>query len=291
MLGSFVNAIEWRLHHFRLLTLFNIILLILLIVSLIFLSKNIFSVTDQKKYQFVNNAHDSSQANLKKEIQEYEPILRNNPFGFPAGSLKGISVSLSETISSDMNLLGTISGGSIHGYAVLADKDGNQTMFRTGESVFESGKLKTVEKYKVVIERNGKLNEIFMKEVPLSESLPEKSGLPSAARNIGKGEYVLDQKFVQSALDKPHQIMTDAKLVPNMVGNQQDGFLVQDVKRNGIYDNLGMQNGDILLRINNYGISNPENALQAFMALRGMDRVQLDLIRGGNRRTMTYQIK
>jgi len=45
------------------------------------------------------------------------------------------------------------------------------------------------------------------------------------------------------------------------------------------------------LRINEYDISNPERALQAFTALKGMERVQVDLIRSGSRMTMTYQIK
>jgi len=52
-----------------------------------------------------------------------------------------------------------------------------------------------------------------------------------------------------------------------------------------------LQDGDVLLRINEYDISNPERALQAFTALKGMERVQVDLIRSGSRMTMTYQIK
>ncbi len=45
------------------------------------------------------------------------------------------------------------------------------------------------------------------------------------------------------------------------------------------------------MRINEYDISDPERALQAFTALRGLDRIQLDLIRNGAKMTMTYQIK
>jgi general secretion pathway protein C len=92
-------------------------------------------------------------------------------------------------------------------------------------------------------------------------------------------------------LDNPAQIMTDAKLIPNMVNGKPDGFILQEIRKNGVYDNLGMKNGDILLRINGSNISTPENALQTFMALKGMDKVQLDIIRDGNRMTLNYQIR
>jgi general secretion pathway protein C len=110
-------------------------------------------------------------------------------------------------------------------------------------------------------------------------------------RSVGKGEYIIDQKAIQYALDNPTQIMTDAKLVPNMAKDKQDGFVLREVRKGGIYDNLGMQNGDVLLRINSFSISNPENALQAFTALRGMEKIQLDIIRDKNRMVMNYQIR
>ena len=101
----------------------------------------------------------------------------------------------------------------------------------------------------------------------------------------------MDQKAVQYAIDNPTQIMTDAKLIPNMVKGKQEGFTLREVRKNGLYDSLGMQNGDVLLRVNNFNISSPESALQAFTALKGMDKVQLDIVRNNNRMTMNYQIK
>jgi general secretion pathway protein C len=95
----------------------------------------------------------------------------------------------------------------------------------------------------------------------------------------------------QQASDNPTQIMTDARLRPHKRNGREEGFLLSEVKTGGIYHSLGLRNGDVLLRINEYDISNPEIALQAFTALRGMDRIQIDLLRAGSKMTMTYQIK
>jgi general secretion pathway protein C len=86
-------------------------------------------------------------------------------------------------------------------------------------------------------------------------------------------------------------MMTDARLKPNITDGKEEGYVLSEVKTGGIYQSLGLQDGDVLLRINDYDISNPERALQAFTALKGLERVQIDLIRSGSKMTMTYQIK
>ena len=45
------------------------------------------------------------------------------------------------------------------------------------------------------------------------------------------------------------------------------------------------------LRINDYNITNVDSALQAFSALRGMERVNLDILRNGEKVTLTYLLK
>jgi general secretion pathway protein C len=167
-------------------------------------------------------------------------------------------------------------------------------MFKVGESVFESGKLVSVEKYRASIESNGKLIKINMVDVLAPSEMEDIKGrrVPAGpVQMVKRGEYMIDQKVVQQSLENPTQIMTDAKLIPHMIQGKQEGFILRDVRRNGFYENLGMQNGDVLLRINSFNISNPESALQAFTALRGMDKVQLDIIRSNNRMTLTYQIR
>jgi len=96
---------------------------------------------------------------------------------------------------------------------------------------------------------------------------------------------------LQSAMANPTQIMMDARLFPNLVKDRQEGFILREIRKDGFYDHLGLQNGDVLLQVNGSSISSPENALQAFMALKGMDRVKLDIIRNSNRLTLNYQIR
>lgn len=277
------------------LAILNVFMALFLSVAALVFVRELLSAAYGKAKKPVYSSSASSQK-TRQGLREYGAILKNNPFGFPAGQLKELSVSDEGSVSySDIKLIGTVAGPSARSYAIFADKNGRQEVFRIGESVFGAGKLKKVESDKVFIIGIGGGREI---NIPLAEIVavkevgpPEGAAGSDFARSLGRGSYIVDQKKILHALENPNQLMTDARLQPNLVSGRQEGFILREVRSGGIYQSLGLQNGDVLLRINDYNISNPDNALQAFTALRGMDRVQVDLLRSGSKITMTYQIR
>lgn len=289
-----MELINIRYHYFKIVTVANIIIGLLILASLVFFIRNIAIVVQKKDTKRVSSSPVESRKHENKDIKDYEALLQTNPFGVSAGSVKRGPSEGERAAISDIKLIGTISGSSNDGYAVFIGSDGKQAMFKTGEKVFGVGELKKIEKNSVFIQKNGKLIKISMTDLlTLSDMQSSKraTGIAGPVQSVGKGEYIIDQKAALVTLDNPAQMMTDAKLIPNMVNGKPDGFILQEIRKNGVYDNLGMKNGDILLRINGSNISNPENALQTFTALKGMDKVQLDIIRDGNRMTLNYQIR
>jgi general secretion pathway protein C len=289
-----MEVISIRQHYLKIVKVANVTLGLLLFASLIFFARNITTVVQKKDMKSVSVAPAVSKKQEIRDIKEYDALLQTNPFGVPAGSLKQGPSKGDQAAIPDIKLVGTISGSDEFGYAVFIGSDGKQAMFRTGENVFGAGELKKVEKNSVFIHKDGKLIKINMTDLlTLSDTQASKgaAGIAGPVQSVGKGEYIIDQKAAMVTLDNPAQIMTDAKLIPNMVKGKPDGFILQEIKKNGVYDNLGMKNGDILLRINGSSISNPENALQTFTALKGMDKVQLDIVRDGNKMTLNYQIR
>jgi len=229
---------------------------------------------------------------------DYEIIMKNNPFGPPAGQLKLLSASAqSSTRAADIRLVGTISGGPRYNYAFFSAAGDKQEVLREGQSLPGIGTLKRVEKDKAMLQRDDGPIEVPLAEISTADGGPQqrtpepKAGGRDFVRPLGKGQFIVDQKTVLNALEKPNQLMTDARLQPNIIDGRQEGFVLREVRSGGIYHSLGLMNGDVLLRINNYNISNPDNALQAFTALRGMDRVDLDIVRSGSKMTLTYQIQ
>ena len=54
---------------------------------------------------------------------------------------------------------------------------------------------------------------------------------------------------------------------------------------------VGIRNGDVLLRLNDFPVDSPDKALQSFIALKGQNRLKLDMIRDGQPVTFNYDIR
>ncbi len=267
---------------------------LLLAFAVLFLVRDIISISAAPREKAAKGTSKPSAA-LNRGLTDYAPILSSNPFGFPAGELHAITTEAAGPAVSqtDLTLIGTVAGRKDVSYAILADKTGQQDVFRIGSPVFGLGKLLRVEMTRVFIGSKGREIEIPLKDITdIREIKPPAGPAPASfGKRVGDSTYQIDQQRVQQAIEKPDQIMTDARFVPHIVDGKQQGFVLREVKPAGIYSSLGLQNGDILIRINEFTISNPETALQAFTALRGIDRAQLDVIRNGSKMTMTYQIR
>ncbi len=287
----------------RYITYLNIILSIAIFFASLFLIRDLVLLSTKEENSPKSKRNPPSineMLPIKNRIEDYKLILNNNPFGIKGGELRSLAGSLNsnkdfQNKEVDILLLGTVSGPPELSYAIFADNKGTQEVFKIGESVFGVGILKAVKKDRVFIKNGSRIVEIPFEDLKIREV---KKGASEAAfsnnlfaRKIGNSSYIVDQNKIQQMISNPSQMMTDARLKPNVVNGKEEGFILSEVKPGGIYSALGLQNGDILLRINEYDISDPERALQAFTALRGLDRVQLDLIRNGTKMTITYQIK
>lgn len=277
--------------HLKLLMVCNLLLGVFLFVSLIVFVRNILIAFQESRLRPIVLASSEPRENKERSIKDYEAILQKNPFGISVDVEKSGTLEKQRELSG-ITLVGTISSSTGHGYAVFVGKDGKQAMFKTGESVFGVGELGTVEKYRVFIKKEGRRYEIPMTDMVdlnLSRAGSGSTDVYKPIKPIQPGKFVIDQKAFQSVLTQPRQLLEDAKLVPNR--DEHGGFVLREVRKNGIYDNLGMKDGDVILRINEFNISHPEDALKAFTALRGMDSLKLDMIRDGNRMTVDYHIK
>jgi general secretion pathway protein C len=286
-----------RISHRRLLTLANSFLALMLSVALFTLARDaVLYYKPGKRVKAEEKPVLALEKLAKRSLADYAPVLSNNAFGFPAGQLTPIErrqEATPEAIAVNVTLAGTVAWPGRFGYAVIADASGEQRVYKTGDYILGAGTLKRVEKDRVIIDAEDRQVEVKLTEIAAVKEIanaPQPAG-GGFARMTQTGSYIVDQKAIQSALENPRQIMTDARLLPNMADGKQEGFVIREIKPGGVYQTLGLQNGDVLLRINEFTMSNPETALQAFTALRGMSRVELDIFRDGSRMTLTYTIR
>ena len=198
----------------------------------------------------------------------------------------------------DLVLLGTAIGSFRETFALVQrTSTREERVFRLGDSVFDLGPLMTVKKESAEIKAGGRIITITTPTVGGSpgNQPPPATGQPGSsgalAAQVGAGSYVIDQRALNAALDNIGQAMTDARLLPSSKEGKVEGFRVSEVKPQGIFGTVGIRNGDVLLRINDFPIDSPEKAIQSFASLKGQSRIKLDLIRDGQPTTFTYDIR
>jgi general secretion pathway protein C len=199
----------------------------------------------------------------------------------------------------DLLLLGTVMGSFRESFALIQkNSTKEERVFRMGDTVFEIGPLVSVKSDTAQILAGGKRVTILTPmavaagaSIPVPTTRPPETKNSGLATQVGAGNYVIDQRALNAALDNIGQAMTDARLLPSVKDGKVEGFRASEVKPQGIFGMIGMKNGDVLLRINDFPIDSPEKAIQSFATLKGQSRIKLDLIRDGQATTFNYDIR
>ena len=294
--------LDFSLKYFRFI---NYFLAALILFTALLLTRNIVNISFSEKGARPSSAESGkiTSSGADKTIMQYSSIMERNPFGSPM-TMEPIAGPRTDKIQyaplSNLVLLGTAVGPEKLSYAIVKDKkssSGRHEIFTYGENVYNYGVLSKIESASIEITRDKvtytvKIPVKVLRGNTTSDKASSASGSQSSiARKIGEREYLLDSRKVKQSLDNPEKILTDARLLPNFVDGRQEGFKISEVIKGGLYHSLGLRNGDILLRINELAISSPEVAIQAMAALRGMNSIDLDIIRNGNNMSMNYQIR
>lgn len=242
------------------------------------------------------------------ELMVFAPILAKGLFGKATqGALTPVLAKTSEKTQapafnqSDFTLLGTVQGSSRESFALIQKiSSKEERVFRLGDTVFNAGPLVTVKKEYVELLAGKVRTKIFTPVASAaSSSAPAASAHPvdgstaatSLASQTSAGNYIIDQRALNASLDNIGQAMTDARLLPSMKQGKVEGFRVSEVKPQGIFGTIGIKNGDVLLRMNDFPIDSPEKAIQSLASLKGQSRIRLDLIRDGQPTTYNYDIR
>jgi len=238
-----------------------------------------------------------------EELSAYAAILEKGLFGKATqGKLSLISPQSATTApqaalaQTDYTLLGTVIGSRRETYALMQKNSSKEErVFRLGDPVFGAGTLVSVSKESVEVLSGGTRVRITTPTAAGSAApttpLPTGVPAPSTAAQVGSGSYIIDQRALNASLDNIGQTMTDARLLPSVKDGKVEGFRISEVKPQGIFGTIGIKNGDVLLRINEFPIDSPEKAIQSFASLKGQNRIRLDLIREGQPATFNYEIR
>jgi len=193
-------------------------------------------------------------------------------------------------------LLGTAPGDGLDSYAILEDGGGKkQELFRIGDR-FQDRTLHRVE-WDHVVFKQGEQEEILKLAEPSSRpaaEAPAAGGGPidgSGIRAISETSYQVDRAEVDKAMENLNQLFTQIRAVPHFQDGKAAGFRLFAIRRDSIFEKLGLKNGDIITGINGNELTDPARAMSLLQELRSEGNVSVGINRNRAPSTMSYEIR
>jgi general secretion pathway protein C len=199
-------------------------------------------------------------------------------------------------ISLPIELVGTIYlGDPSKSIATVKDKNYSEAdVYRAGDAIYgnEQAIVAAVERQKIVINNNGSKECIVIEDkVPnqnASDGFPAFGGgdfasLPTNPAGAGS-EITLEAGYVEGELGPGFgKIVDAARLVPNPVdGGGINGFRMFSIKAGTLFSRVGFQNGDVITRVNDTSMTQPEQGFALYQAFQDEKEVRIQLLRGGS---------
>ena len=128
---------------------------------------------------------------------------------------------------------------------------------------------------------------------PDADAAPARAASAGTAtiRQTSPTAFVVDRRELAGAVDDMSGLMTQLRAVAEVQDGRPAGFRLFRMQDDSIFRRLGLQNGDVVQRVNGQAVSDPANLLAFLQRLRTEPRVALDIRRGAERRTMVYDLR
>ncbi len=117
------------------------------------------------------------------------------------------------------------------------------------------------------------------------------------SKNVGinansEDNFTIKKSFLDDKLGNLNEILQSARAVPYVDGSGAfKGFLIQSIQEDSVFFDLGVRQGDVLNGVNDIKLDNAGKGLEAFQRLRNSPKITLEITRGGQQKTLEYQVQ
>ena len=197
-------------------------------------------------------------------------------------------------------LHGTLVGTAIadptqYSLCQITNPDLNETQVYAIGDRYQGARIYAVEKERALISNNG-VNEYIdnnaaapnLGVVPMPQ--PAQAG-GDGVKQLSENQYVVAKSEINNALTNLSDLATKARIVPSFKNGVANGFKLFSIVPDSLYAKIGVQNGDVIRRINGYEMNSPDKALEIYQKLRDASRIEIELERRGESVRKSYSIE
>jgi general secretion pathway protein C len=194
-----------------------------------------------------------------------------------------------------LKLWGTALDDSGKAFAVIEDPENKeQGLFRAGDAI-QNASVKTILREKIVLTVGGmdEILNIESREAQRTGRQQLRASAPSGAESGGPEtqKIVLHRDQLVDSLQNISDLMKQARIRPHFRDGKPDGLMLTGIRPESIFRKMGLNNGDILVGINEGDIRSVDDALRFYQDLKSTSSAKLQIRRRGQLRMMDYNIQ
>lgn len=188
-------------------------------------------------------------------------------------------------------------------FATLRDDSSSEARLYLNGDTFLGAEILEIERLRVILLNEGRKEYLSIDgpaapprpNMPVATAPPRPGGAPAVAeadvRKVGDNQFEISREDVERQLSNLNTIATQARIVPSFKNGEANGFKVFSIRPGSIYQKLGIQNGDVIKKINGYEINSPDKALEVYAKLKESSKIEVELERRGQTTNSTVNVK
>jgi general secretion pathway protein C len=109
-------------------------------------------------------------------------------------------------------------------------------------------------------------------------------------KKLADNRYEIKRTFIDNTLSNLNNVATQARIVPSFKNGVANGFKLFSIQPGSLYSAIGVENGDVIQRINGYEINSPDKALEVYQKLRESSHITIEIERNGQTIRKEYNV-
>lgn len=208
-------------------------------------------------------------------LQGTQPVQTNTPVEAPETKLNLI-------------LKGALaSNDPEHARAIIADPRGKEEQYAVGEQLPGNAELSEIHPDRVILKRNGRFETLRLPR-------DKKSSNTVASRRVSSRPTASPRQRLSSARQQLKQGRTN---LPNLVratpkrgaNGKTIGYTLSPGRDRDLFEQVGLQAGDVAIQINDIKLDNPTNSARALKSMQSGDSASVTVMRNGQEEVLSLE--
>lgn len=272
---------------------YRAIFILIVITILIYLSVDIFykvvnaKLVGVKVERVVTESESVSDILKKPSLDTYREISERNLFRSIDKRTDGgkqVDIEELEPTTLKLELLGTVSSNGEFDYAVIEETDKKKQVLARKGDVVATATIIEIMRGVVVLRVDGKNEILKMKEGDRDKENDKKAVTSQKSITVSRVD-------ISNAFKEMNKTLSQVRIRPYFSSGKPNGFMINRIKRESIFQKMGLRNGDVIQGVNDQPMGSADDMLELYKGLKSGSEITLRIKRGGKQETLKYVFK